>query len=360
MVSLSKMKSLMVIAALWAGLNFAACKTTPAPSAPAPPKQEKQETKEAGTETPSESTESARPGAQEKSKPSQTTTPQTQAQKEKSQTDQTASSDETESRPQETGQHMPESPKTTPQTAESKLAKARDDLRVSQATEKRIASELEQLKKSGNASPEDIRNYETYLERVEAMSAENRKMVDEMERAYAEHPSGQKASSGSSKLSDQQIPEEQVQDPVAELDRQLNASLTEFDGTLLKEMEKIQTASTAKMRSLAQEAAEAANRLKGKGAESKSQGDTSKQGEESDKKSDDEKMTGSDEDREEEKGIESSKDSKTTAGEGKGEYGKEDEDIVARQLREAAENETDPELKAKLWEEYEEYMKNTQ
>lgn len=366
MISLSKKKSLILISALWIGLGFAACKTTPTPSAPAPPKPEKQEKTETSPAAPSESTESAQPGTQEKSKTSQTATPeatapQPQAPKEKSQTDQTASLGETESRPQETGQRMPESQKTTPQTAESKLAKARDDLRVSQATEKRIASELEQLKKSGNASAEDIRNYETYLERVEAISAENRKMVEEMERAYAEHPSGQKTLSGSSKLSNQQIPEEQVQDPVAELDRQLNASLTEFDGTLLKEMEKIQTASTAKMRGLAQEAAEAANRLKGKGGESESQGETSKQGEESDKKPDDEKMTGSDEDRQEEKkGIESSKDSKTAAGKGKGGYGKEDEDIVARQLREAAENETDPELKKKLWEEYEEYMKNTQ
>ena len=35
-----------------------------------------------------------------------------------------------------------------------------------------------------------------------------------------------------------------------------------------------------------------------------------------------------------------------------------DDDIVARQLREAAEKETDPELKAKLWKEYEEYKKS--
>ena len=36
----------------------------------------------------------------------------------------------------------------------------------------------------------------------------------------------------------------------------------------------------------------------------------------------------------------------------------EDDDIVARQLREAAENETDPELKEKLWKEYYEYKNN--
>ena len=36
-----------------------------------------------------------------------------------------------------------------------------------------------------------------------------------------------------------------------------------------------------------------------------------------------------------------------------------DDDVVARQLREAAENETDPELKEKLWEEYRRYKRGT-
>jgi hypothetical protein len=36
-----------------------------------------------------------------------------------------------------------------------------------------------------------------------------------------------------------------------------------------------------------------------------------------------------------------------------------DDDVVARQLREAAEKETDPELKEKLWEEYRRYKKGT-
>ena len=37
---------------------------------------------------------------------------------------------------------------------------------------------------------------------------------------------------------------------------------------------------------------------------------------------------------------------------------KNDDDIVARQLKEAAENENDPELKEKLWDEYYKYKKN--
>lgn len=40
---------------------------------------------------------------------------------------------------------------------------------------------------------------------------------------------------------------------------------------------------------------------------------------------------------------------------GQKEISKDDDDIVARQLREAAEQETDPEIKAKLWEEYRKY-----
>ena len=37
-----------------------------------------------------------------------------------------------------------------------------------------------------------------------------------------------------------------------------------------------------------------------------------------------------------------------------------DDDVIARQIREAAEKETDPELRDKLWKEYIEYKKNTQ
>jgi hypothetical protein len=37
-----------------------------------------------------------------------------------------------------------------------------------------------------------------------------------------------------------------------------------------------------------------------------------------------------------------------------------DDDIVARRLRKAAEQETDPELKEKLWKEYVGYKKNAE
>jgi hypothetical protein len=380
---LNKIKCLILISTFLAGLWFTACKSTPTPSTPAPPQPETEETKDSRQSTSSPPVESSQPGAQEKSKSSQKTSseataPQKPESREKLQDRQTASTGETETQPQETGQGAPQSRKTTPQTADAKLAKARDNLRVSQATEKRIAAELKKRKESGNASAEDIRNHEAYLERVRAMVAENRKTVAKMKKAYAEHPplsSGQKTSSKSAELSEQQIPEEQTQDRVAELDRQLSASLTEFDGMLLKEMETIETESAAKMRDLAQEAAEAARRLKEKGVELDTEDSKTSDAESNQSTESQQGKAGEKETSREEKGAESQQgdddDTVATADTSKGEgsgpkrdpgsrYNKEDDDIVARQLREAAENETDPELKEKLWKEYEEYRKNTQ
>jgi hypothetical protein len=212
------------------------------------------------------------------------------------------------------------------------------------------------------------------------MVNENRKTVQKMEGAYAQHsPNKKTAGAGESseleKLPDQTIPEEQTQDRVTELDRQLSASLTEFDAMLLKEMETIETESAAKMHDLAQEAAEAARRLKEKGVdvegdESKSSDDASQQGEEdrqgeAGEKDASRKEKGSETEQGQVDDAVASKDE--TKGQGSGpkddpgsRYNKEDDDIVARQLREAAENETDPELKEKLWKEYEDYRKNTQ
>jgi hypothetical protein len=404
-MSPNKIKFLMLMSAFLAGLWLVACKTTPAPSTPVPPQPETSQTKDTRQSTSSEPAESgqpetsktketrqstsstpaeaAQPQAEKKSKTSQTPSPeatatQTPEAKEKSADRQNTSAGASETRPPETGQRVPQSRKTTPRTADDKLAKARDDLRVSQATEKRIADELEALKKSGNASDEDIRNYEAYLERVQAMVAENRKTVEKMESAYAEHPPhspAQKTSSESPKLSDQQIPEEQTQDPVAELDRQLSASLTEFDAMLLKEMETIETESAAKMRDLAQEAAEAAKRLKEKGVDLGTDESKTADAQSSQSKEGQQGKTGEKDASRAEKGAETKQGdsddkvatSDTSKGEGSGptgdrgsRYSKEDDDIVARQLREAAENETDPELKEKLWKEYEEYKKNTQ
>jgi hypothetical protein len=63
--------------------------------------------------------------------------------------------------------------------------------------------------------------------------------------------------------------------------------------------------------------------------------------------------------------LKSDKGSESTSTAGNGAVAKEipdgnDDDVVARRLRKAAEQETDPELKDKLWKEYVEYKKNTE
>lgn len=281
------------------------------------------------------------------------------------------------------------------ETIKSELELAKENLRVSEATAVRISEELEELKKSGRASHEIINDYETYLARVRAMVDENHKIVKAMETAYVRHfPEKNNSSPDDSEqlkdMLDPEIPEEEAIDAVAALDQELNNSLAEFDEVLLKEFELIRAKSESKLRDLAEEAAEAAKRLREKGVDLEagdleSPSETVEDGAERIEKAhendsaEEGKTDGS-------SGVENAevdgleKGSHTKKGEvdegvatsGKSSnggqdspreqatrYDKEDDDIVARQLREAAENETDPELKEKLWKEYEEYKENT-
>ena len=386
-MSVSKIKSFVICTAILSGLWVLACKTTPTPGQPAAQKPPIQKPAETHQSTSSGSTPSAQPAAPQESKTDQSASsevsePKSKDTKAKPPTDQSVSQTAGAAGPQETEKKLGEAQTTAASAAKSSLEKARDDLRVSQATEKRIASELEQLKRSPNASAEDIRNYETYLERVQAMVAENRKTVAKMEAAYAEHSPGKEpaekpAPNELEKLSNPTIPEENAPDHVAELDRQLNASLSEFDAVLLKKMQTIESESAAKMRDLAQQAAEAAKHLKEKGeAANTDQSETSEEGPKQDDQNRKNKPaeqgaknssgTQKSPQTEQGKGDETVAAGNSTAGGGPGpqdpgsRYSKEDDDIVARQLREAAEKETDPELKAKLWKEYEAYKKNTQ
>lgn len=253
------------------------------------------------------------------------------------------------------------------ESAQSKLETARETLRLSQVTYDRIAADLEHLKSSGNASPELIRNYEIYLQRVGEMREENRRILESMEKAFAASASSQKTAPApgsvpSEPKRDVKIPEEGETDRVAALDRQLKESLASFDEMLLKEMDKIRTASGDKMRGLAREAAAAARGIKE--SEEKQQPAGESQGE------DTAQAPGASKDKD--SGVQDAKTgtqarpSGSTSGKedstrltGRGpDSSSQDDDIVARQLREAAEKETDPVLKEKLWKEYEEYKKS--
>jgi hypothetical protein len=357
-------KGAVTFSAVFSMLVLVACAQTPATQTPRLPQEE--------TPPASQSSSSASSG---------TPVAEQQESREKSESSQAAAAEKAGTRPEEkkpstaaeAGKQKPgESPGTVAAAAENsadaRLAQARENLRISRETEKRIASELTQLKASGTASDEAVKDYETYLKSVQAMTAENRKMVAQMEAAYAQQPPAQAGSqvpmsNAPDGVSAPGIPEEQAVDEVAALDRQLNTSLAKFDDMLLKEMDAIRAGSSRKLQDLAEEAAEAARRLRAKGLDvdtsgSKPSGEKQKTPEgqvESGRKM--EPATGR-------AGTETvAKDGSRKGGEGpsnqnqrRGDY--EDDDIVARQLREAAENETDPELKEKLWKEYEAYKKS--
>lgn len=264
------------------------------------------------------------------------------------------------------------------QKIESALESARKDLRISMATEERISFELNKLKKSEHTSPDIIKDYNTYLIRVQAMVAENREKVAKMEALSARYNAreatyGVSYTDDTSAMLDPSIPEEQFVDEVTALDHRLDSSLADFDEMLLEELDLIQSKSSEKLQDLAQEAAAAAQRLRDKGIEI----DTDSKAETADSRQD-----SSEEPKETEKeksALEAGKENNSEEGrddttltdkdksregaEGsqrhpKHRYDPEDDDIVARQLREAAEKESDPELKEKLWKEYEQYKKN--
>ena len=258
------------------------------------------------------------------------------------------------------------------------LENARHDLEISTAQEARISVELEKLKQSGQTPSDVITDYEAYLERVRAMVAENRRLVQQLEallRQSTFSTSSQQASEADALQSmiEAPIPEDGVTGEVADLDRELDASLAEFDDMLLEELKLIREKSSPKIDSLAQEAADAAQRLREKGididadpSESDADADASREQTASETQSE-KSPTGSASDasgRTDDSGLAATSTSSTVEGiEGDPKkqaerYDGSDDDIVARQLREAAEQESDPVLKEKLWKEYEAYKRD--
>jgi hypothetical protein len=243
------------------------------------------------------------------------------------------------------------------------LQRARENLKLSEQTRDRIAEEVAALKASGRASPEVVAAYETYLARVQELVVEHQRLAAQMEAAYSAHQA-RSQTAGAPAAPGEPLPppasSEEPADRLKTLDREFNESLSAFDEMLLKELRLIQAASAKRMKGLAEAAAEAGRRAeekegeagtaeKGGGAEKSGAGTEQTQTSDGRGKSGDPAGAG-----------------QAAGGWGSGGTGSPpgiytpspDDDIVARQLREAAEKETDPELKAKLWKEYEEYKKS--
>ena len=349
------MSSLKIVSIILTTVWLSACAHTGSPD---PAKTEKEKSAENTSQSQTKPPDTAEPGQQESQEKSQTgQTPsqndtgakQQEVQKE-SQPEGSPSQAASGPGPQKTAENKLKGQTSPSDAADARLAEARENLKTSRQTEKQIASELEQLKKSGSGSAGAIKDYEEYLSRVQAMTTENRKIVEQMEAAYQRHAPGEvhsnsAAPSNPDKMVDPNIPEEQTVDEVAALDKEFNESLAKFDDKLLKEMDAIQAESSKKLQDLAQEAADAAKRLRDKGVDADASGSETSE-------------TGDTADTETASKDGSRKGAKGASADDRHRTDYEDDDIVARQLREAAENETDPELKEKLWKEYEDYKKS--
>lgn len=131
----------------------------------------------------------------------------------------------------------------------------------------------------------------------------------------------------------------------AALDKRLNESLSSFDARLRSEQQKIAQERDAHHSTVATVSnSDGGNDDTGRRSASGSKRDADKSKDAGELKSD--------------------KTSGNTGAPGNGAVAKEvpdgnDDDVIARRLRKAAEQETDPELKEKLWKEYVEYKKNT-
>ena len=273
---------------------------------------------------------------------------------------------------------------------DERLAEARRELEIGKATEQRILDDLNRYRAAGETSPERIALYETYLDRVRQLTEEKRKQVLQLEKA---RPRSASAAVGRPAAPDPpppdlDIPEDRELDKLRALQRELDQSIAAFDDMLLTEGEVARVESELKMKELAQEAAQAARSLRedeGGGSEGTEGSETGMEsgtassggGEETGDSSEKGGTEGLEGDTGEaapqeggprETGGGRYRDKgrvKPAAGQGgqapaggsEQTVTAQDDDIVARQLREAAEKETDPALKEKLWKEYNDYKK---
>ena len=247
-----------------------------------------------------------------------------------------------------------------------------EQLRLDYAAFRAAEDDYRQQRQFNGLDGADASDYATYIARLQRRVFEDCQTVI---RAGSSLPEGLpcpvqgQATTKSANIATQteQTPQEQI----AALDRMLNAGLGEYDEKLLQEQERIKAATP-------NDNSDAGDGSKGEGSEGEGSEGEGSEGEGSEGESSE---GGSEGEGQETGGSPGGNRAGDQSGDqrgggpedsstGSGERGSDrdqpsdipdgsDDDVVARQLREAAEKETDPELKAKLWEEYRRYKRGT-
>ena len=283
------------------------------------------------------------------------------------------------------------------------LTEARENLRISRLTLARIERDLAALRNQAEVDPAVLRDYVIYLDRVKTLTAEHEKVLRSMKYVSGDTPPLDPFTDPREEPEVFRPPLIVVEDELTRLDREFLDSLARFDQFLLDEqaearrrLEQIEAVSSKKMDALAREAADAVERLRQKGIDVDTSTPPGEGQQEGEGAPGEQPPAGNGEAPEGVppsgsppgggEGTEESGDTPPSSGGGASGTGDEtagdtnapagatgdpdgatsrpedrppadDDDIVARQLREAAERETDPVLKEKLWREYDKYKR---
>ena len=257
----------------------------------------------------------------------------------------------------------------------SELARARHDLAISEQVLARVSEQADKARSDPATGPRERERLDEYLAHVRELVAQNRKRVRTLEESVQTAPAGLPvgAGSGAAGVSGAATNAEQV----AALDARLSGSLAEFDQLLLEEARKTQARAPASGSSRAY-AGGSGTKAGGKGsAQSGEDGSGRQAGSEGTGQSE----AGGSKPGSASTSADGSTDSQPQ-GSGPGSPGGRidgtdpgapgqtaavppdvgdgsDDDIVARQIRRAAETERDPELRERLWDEYRKYKQGT-
>ncbi|MGA0369341.1 MAG: hypothetical protein ACO3N7_07820 [Kiritimatiellia bacterium] len=248
---------------------------------------------------------------------------------------------------------------------DSRLRDAAAELSLAEGSLARVEATYREMQKNPEIPPEQILAMEQYVQELRQMVKLRRETLQDLEKISGrEVPEmDPQVAEGMKAFEDaiQKLPGTEDPETEAErLDREFRASLEDFDGMILShnaELEARMDERIAKSEAAAgsQKSAvdEAEALLKSMGVETGSASASEGEGEPASAET-----AGT-----QGGGDASAESASGQAGEGMAGSGggnrppaRQDEDIVARQLREAAEKETDPVLREKLWKEYEAYL----
>lgn len=232
------------------------------------------------------------------------------------------------------------------------LAEARHALTVSEQVLERMQRQVATAKSDPGINPAERRRLADYLDHVRALVEANRERVRTLELQLGRRSAaGGPATAPATVITP--VPVMTEADEISALDAELDASLSEFDELLLEE------ARTAR------EKPADTGALGGFGTGSAGSGET---GAAQSATAADKGLESSPEDtaperaakQEPAEGPSSPGDQEKTAARTPPDVGDgSDDDVVARQIRKAAESEPDPELRERLWEEYRKYKEGS-